>query len=198
MKIVVFGAHGTIGSKISEALQGHQLIKVSRSAGDYQADLADPHSLRAVFEKIGRFDALISAAGQVAWVPLQDLGPEQWEVGIRSKFMGQVNLVSIGKDYINDGGSFTLTTGVLSEDFIKAGTSATAINRAVEGFAQSAAQEIGRGLRINVVSPNLLQESAAAYGDLFAGHPTVAGAKVAQAYKRSVLGLETGKIIRVF
>ena len=198
MKIVLVGANGTIGKKILEALgPGHEIIKVGRSSGDLHADIADAKSVRALFEKIGKFDALVNASGDIAFAPFSELNQKHWETGFNSKLMGQVNLVTIGKDFITDGGSFTLTSGVLSSQYIAYGTSATAINRAVEGFAQAAASEIGRGIRINVVSPGMLQESEGAYGAYFPGHLPVPGAKVAQYFKRSVLGVETGKIYEV-
>lgn len=197
MKIVIVGATGTIGKRVTEFLsEGHEVITVGKRTGQYQADIADAKSVRALFEKIGKFDALVSATGDVAFVPFKDLNADHWEVGIRSKFLGQVNLVQIGKEFINDGGSFTLTSGILSSTFIAAGTSATAINRAVEGFVQAAAFEIGRGIRINVVSPDMLEDSKEAYGAFFPGHYGVAGCRVAQAYKKSVLGIETGKVYK--
>lgn len=197
MKIVIIGANGTIGKRVVEFLKdGHEIITVGKTSGEHQVDISDEKSVRALFEKIGKFDALISAAGDVAFAPLKDLNSDHWELGIRSKFLGQVNLVQIGLENINDGGSFTLTSGILSQSFIAWGTSATAINRAVEGFAQAAAAEIGRGIRINVVSPDMLEDSKAAYGAFFPGHYGVPGCRVAQAYLKSVLGIETGKIYK--
>ncbi|WPU66590.1 short chain dehydrogenase [Peredibacter starrii] len=197
MKIVIVGATGTIGKRVTEFLsEGHEVITVGKTSGQFQVDIADPKSIRALFEKIGKFDALVSTTGDVAFVPLKDLTNDHWEVGIRNKFLGQVNLVQIGKEYINEGGSFTLTSGILSQTFIAAGTSATSINRAVEGFAQAAAAEIGRGIRINVVSPDLLEDSKAAFGSFFPGHYGVIGCRVAQAYMKSVLGIETGRIYK--
>lgn len=197
MKIVIVGATGTIGKRVTEFLaEGHEVITVGKRTGQYQADITDPKSIKSLFEKIGKFDALVAAVGDVAFVPFKDLTADHWEVGIRSKFLGQVNLVQIGKDYINDGGSFTLTSGVLSSTFIAAGTSATSINRAVEGFAQAAAAEIGRGIRINAVSPDMLEDSKEAYGPFFPGHYGVMSCRVAQAYKKSVLGIESGRIYK--
>lgn len=197
MKVVIIGANGTIGKHVQEKLAGHQIVKVGKSSGDYQVDMTDANSVRALFERIGKFDALVAVAGDVAFAPLAQLTSDHWETGIRSKFLGQVNLVQIGKDYINDNGSFTLTSGILSDSYIAAGTSATAINRAIEGFVQAAAAEIGRGIRINIVSPGMLEDSAEAYGPFFPGHIGVPGCRVAQSYKKSVLGIETGKIYKV-
>jgi NAD(P)-dependent dehydrogenase (short-subunit alcohol dehydrogenase family) len=198
MKIIIVGANGTVGKNAHLALkEGHEIVTVGKNSGQYQVDISDAKSVKAMFEKIGKFDALVSATGDVAFAPLSALTADHWETGIRSKFLGQVNLVQIGKDYINEGGSFTLTSGILSEAFIAAGTSATAINRALEGFALSAAAEIGRGIRINVVSPGMLEESQSVYGAFFPGHIGVSGARVGQAFKRSVLGIETGRVFKV-
>lgn len=198
MKIIVIGATGTIGSKVVEALGSeHEIIKVGRTSGQYQVDIADPASVKSLFEKVGKFDALVNASGDVAFAPFKDISQDHWETSIRSKFLGQVNLVQIGQNYINDGGSFTLVTGVLSHEYIAMGTIATSIGRALEGYVQAAATVIGRGIRVNVVCPGLLEESKDAYGPFFPGHIPVAGTKVAQAYKKSVLGVETGLIIKV-
>ncbi len=111
--------------------------------------------------------------------------------------MGQVNLVLIGRDHINDGGSFTLTAGVLSHDPIRYGVSASLVNGALESFAKAAAIEMPRGLRINVVSPGVLTESLPTYGDYFRGHDPVPAARVANAYLKSVEGRMTGQVLTV-
>ncbi len=202
MKIVIIGAQGTIGKKVQAAVgANNEIITVGKKSGQYQVDITRPASIGDLFEKIGSFDALIATAGDVAFAPLLNLTPEQWSLGVQSKFLGQVNLVQIGLKYIKDGGSFTLTSGILSDEFIMAGTSATAINRAIEGFVQASASELAaskKGVRINVVSPGMLEESKAAYGVFFPGHIAVAGSRVAEAYKRSVFGIESGKIFKVF
>ncbi|MCO4793692.1 MAG: short chain dehydrogenase [Bacteriovoracaceae bacterium] len=197
MKVLVFGATGTIGTKVSDLLsENHEVIKVGKTRGDYQADISSLDSLKALFEKTGKVDAIISTTGDITFAPVNDLTKEQWDVGYNSKFLGQVNLVQFGKKFLNEGGSITLTTGILSEKFIMAGASATAINRAVEGYAQAAASELS-DVRINVVSPTLLEESTDIYGDFFPGFIPVPGNKVAYSYKRSVEGIETGKIYTV-
>lgn len=197
-RVIIVGANGTIGKFVTEFLEPHyEIIAAGRNSGDHRVDITDPKSIKAFFEKVGPFDALVSVAGDVAFAPLAELNEDHWNTGFKSKFMGQVNLVQIGKDYISQGGSFTLTSGILSEAYIAAGTSATSINRALEGFAQAAATEIGKGIRINVVSPGMLEASAEAYGAFFPGHIGLPGCRVAQSYKRSVMGVETGRVFKV-
>jgi NAD(P)-dependent dehydrogenase (short-subunit alcohol dehydrogenase family) len=196
MKLVIIGAQGTIGKKVSNLLssEGHEIIQVGKKSGDYQADLAEPETLKTLFQKIGRFDSLAIAAGEVAFAPLEELTLEQWQDSFQNKLLGQIQAVQKALPYIRDGGSFTLIGGSLSNDPIKAGTAASTVNRALEGFVISASCDLPRGLRINLVSPTVLEESVKTYGNFFPGVIPVAGDRVAQAYKKSILGCQTGQI----
>lgn len=198
MKIVVIGGTGTIGKPVVAALQGrHEIIKVGSKSGDHQVDIKDAGSIRRLFEKIGRFDALVSTVGKVHFGDFAKLTEAEVMVGLRDKLMGQVNLVLLGRDHINENGSFTLTSGVLSHDPIRFGACASMVNGALDCFVKAAAIELPRGLRINIVSPGLLDESAGALGDYFSGHETVAGSRVAKAYVKSVEGRLTGQVFHV-
>ena len=198
MKIVVVGATGTIGKAVVEALAGrHEVVKVGKRGGDRQVDITDSESIRRLFEQIGRFDALVCAAGKVHFGELSAMTEKEMAVGLKDKLMGQVNLVLIGQDHVNDQGSFTLTSGLLSHDPIRYGASASLVNGAIDAFVRAAAIELPRGVRINAVSPGLLTESLGAYGDYFRGHETVPASRVANAYVKSVEGALTGQIISV-
>ena len=198
MKIVIVGASGTIGAAVSELLaQDHQVIRVGHSQGDARVDMHDPASIRALFEQIGSFDALVVASGSVAFNALTEMTDEQWQVGLQSKLMGQINLTQAAITHLSDRGSITLISGILSEEPIHWGVSATTINGAIEHFVKGAACELPRGIRINVVSPTVLEESMSKYADFFPGFVPVPAARVAQAYKKSVLGVQTGQIFRV-
>ena len=198
MKIVIVGASGTIGSAVSDLLaKDHQVIRVGHSRGDATVDMRDQASIQALFDQIGTFDALVVASGSVAFNALTEMSDEQWQLGLQSKLMGQINLTRAAIPHLSDRGSITLISGILSEDPINWGVSATTINGAVEHFVKAAACELPRGLRINVVSPAVLEESMGKYGDFFPGFVPVPAARVAQAYKKSVLGVQTGQIFRV-
>lgn len=193
MKIILVGARGTIGRHVGEALAGHEIVPAGRA----ELDVADAKSVAAFYARVGGFDAVANASGSVAFAPFAQLSGEQWDASLRSKLLGQINLVREALPFIREGGSFTLVSGVLSNAFIAAGVAASTINRAVEGFAQSVAPELPRRLRINVVSPTLLEDSRAKYGAAFPGFEPVSGARVALAYVRSILGIETGRVYRV-
>jgi len=197
MKIIIVGASGTIGKGIVEELgPRHDLITAGRTA-DLKMDITDPSSIKAAYEKVGKFDAVISAAGHVKFAPFAEMKEEDYRFGIDDKLMGQVNLVLIGRDFINDAGSFTLTTGVLDCDPIPMGTSATMVNGAINGFTIASAIEMPRGIRINTVSPGVIEEAMENYAPYFRGHQPVPAARAALGYAKSVEGLQTGQIFRI-
>jgi NAD(P)-dependent dehydrogenase (short-subunit alcohol dehydrogenase family) len=199
MKIVLVGAGGTIGQAVAAELGGrHDIVRVGRTSGDRQVDMKDAEAARALFRSLGAFDAVVSTAGHVHFGPMAEMGPAEYGVGLADKLMGQVNLVLAGREFIADGGSFTLTSGILTDDPIRFGTSASMANGAIEAFARAAAIELPRGLRINAVSPTLVTESIEAYGPYFRGFATAPAARVALAYAKSVEGAQTGQVYKVF
>ena len=198
MKILVIGASGTIGSFVAGALaERHQIVKAGSKSGDVQVDIKDSASIRKMFDKVGKVDAVVSTAGKVHFGPLAQMTEAEYAIGLKDKLMGQVNLVLIGRDFVNDGGSFTLTSGVLSHDPIRFGSSASLVNGAIDSFVRAAAIELPRGLRINAVSPGVLVESLPSYGPYFLGHEAVPGSRVANAFVKSVEGALTGQVITV-
>ncbi|MGH6933001.1 MAG: short chain dehydrogenase [Dongiaceae bacterium] len=199
MKIIVVGGTGTIGKAVAAALQArkHDVIRVGNKSGDHQVDIADGKSIRALFEKTGKFDALVSTVGKVHFGDFAKLTEAEVMIGLTNKLMGQVNLVLIGKDFIADNGSFTLTSGVLNHDPIRYGACASMVNGALDAFVQAAAFELRPGLRLNIISPGLLEESLSVFGEYFPGHETVPGERVAKAYVKSVEGHLTGQVFRV-
>jgi NAD(P)-dependent dehydrogenase (short-subunit alcohol dehydrogenase family) len=198
MRIIVVGAEGDIGKAACSALEArHEIIKAGRSSGDVQVDLTDHTSIKAMYDHVGLVDAVISTAGGVHFGPLGDFSEETFMIGLRNKVMGQVNLVLAGLTKISDGGSFTLTSGVLDRDPIRMGTGAATANGALGGFVVGAAIEMPRAQRINVVSPGLLEISVPRYGEWFAGHEPVSSQSVGLAYAKSVEGAITGQVIIV-
>jgi NAD(P)-dependent dehydrogenase (short-subunit alcohol dehydrogenase family) len=204
LKIAVVGASGTLGSAVVDELKKrHDIIKISRKSGDIHADFTDVESLQSAFQKMGKINAVVCAAGEVQFLPLEQFKAahfteSHYALGLKNKLMGQVNLALIARDYLLDGGSITLTSGILAEQPIAAGTSASMVNGALEAFVLASAIELKRGLRINIVSPNVLVESMDGYAPFFRGFDPVPAAKAALAFSRSVEGLQTGQVYRVF
>ena len=199
MKIVLIGANGKIGELVQTAMAGagHEIVKVGRKSGDFQVDIESRESIRQLYQVVGSFDAVAVAAGEVVFAPLSQLTAENWQFSLGSKLMGQISLVQEAIPFINERGSFTLVSGVLNEEPIFAGVAGATVSGALEGFVRAAAVELPKGLRINVVNPTILKESEAQFGPFFPGVIPVEGWRVAQAYKRAILGAQTGRVYKV-
>jgi NAD(P)-dependent dehydrogenase (short-subunit alcohol dehydrogenase family) len=204
LRILLVGASGTLGRAVAAELgQRHEVMAAGRSSGSIAIDLTDVESIRRGLKEAGELDAVISAAGNVTFAPLADFkaaafGESLHTLGITDKLLGQVNLALAARDHLRDGGSITLTTGILSEQPIVAGSSASMVNGAVEAFVRAAAVELPRGLRINVISPTMLTEAMPSYAPFFRGFEPVTAARAALAFSRSVEGAQTGQVYKVF
>lgn len=197
MKVLIVGASGTVGTAVASELRArHEILTAGRSSGDFRVDIADPHSVRELYAQTGKLDAVACAAGNVYFGPLETMTAEQFDIGLRDKLMGQVNLVLAGREAVAPGGSFTLISGILSHDPIRFGASAALVNGAIDSFVRAAAIEL-RDYRINAVSPSVLEESLAAYGPYFYGFEAVPVKRVALAYSKSIEGAQSGQIYRV-
>jgi NAD(P)-dependent dehydrogenase (short-subunit alcohol dehydrogenase family) len=194
MRILIVGASGTIGRAVVAALKGrHELVLSSRREAPEQVDISDSASIRALYARVGRVDAVVSAAGQAAFKPLAELTDGDFALSLNNKLMGQVNLVRFGVASVADGGSFTLTAGSLAREPSPSAAAVSLVNAGLEGFARSAALELPRGQRINVVSPPWVSETLLALGrDPSTGLPA---ADVARAYVASVEGKQTGTVL---
>ena len=201
MKILVIGGTGLIGATVVDLLKEKnkdaQIIVAGFSNGDIKVDISSEKSIKDMYEKIGKLDAVVMTTGKVKFAALKDLSVDDYTLGLDNKLMGQVNVVKIGLDYMNDGGSFTLTSGILNIEPIYMGASAAMVNGAIDGFVTASAIEMPRGIRINSVSPTVVTEALGKYDAFFPGFEPVSVNTVASAYRKSISGLSTGKIIRV-
>ncbi|HYC92845.1 MAG TPA: short chain dehydrogenase [Thermoanaerobaculia bacterium] len=192
MRVLVVGATGTIGSAIVKALSAHEVIEAAYSHG-IRVDISDIESIRQMYQAAGTIDAVISAAGSTRRKPLRELTDEDFAYSIAHKLMGQVNLVRYGLGYLADGGSFTLTSGILGREPILGGEAISMVNLGLEGFARAAAMELPRGIRVNVVSPPWVEETLRELQmEGFRGLPA---ATVAQAYVRALTSSMTGEVL---
>ncbi|WP_028101790.1 short chain dehydrogenase [Pseudoduganella violaceinigra] len=197
--VLVIGGSGTIGRAVVRELgKRHRVVTAGRSSGDHRVAIEDIASVRALFAKAGRVDDVVVACGALHVGPLDEMTQAQFRTGLDSKLMGQVNVALEAQHHLPDGGSITLTSGVDAHNPLRGCVNTVAVNNAVEGFAQGAALELQRGLRINVVNPSLLEESAQKFEALFHGFEPVSSARVARAYSRCVEGAESGKTYRAW
>jgi len=198
MKIVIVGATGAVGQTAVGVLSSrHEIISVGRTSGDVQMDIEDVDSIREMYRQVGRVDAVVSAVGHVHFGPLHETTGDQFMESILGKALPQVNLVLEGLDYMNDHGSFTVTSGVTNRDPIRGGACAAAANGALDGFVRGAAVDMPRGIRINAVSPEVLEACRSMYDGFFPGHVHVSNEAVGLAYSKAVEGCLSGQVLIV-
>jgi len=199
MEILIIGGEGTIGKKVCHHFsKKHEVIIAGRNSGDVKVDIANSKSIEDMFESVGNVDAVICIAGEAKWAAFDSMTEEDFYFGLKSKLMGQVNLVRIGQDYLNAGGSFTLTTGILADHPVVLTTSAAMVNGGIHSFVKAVSLELTDGVRINAVSSGLVEDSAQKYEGYFPGHNPIPMKKVINGYVKSVEGKGTGQIIRIY
>jgi NAD(P)-dependent dehydrogenase (short-subunit alcohol dehydrogenase family) len=194
MKIIVVGASGTIGAAVAQALtaQRHEVIGVSRHSSP-GVDIDDAASIQRLFGTVSGVDAVVCCAGNATFGPLTKLSDADFELGLRSKLMGQVALARIAMTHLREAGSITLTSGILATQPMPGSASVSLVNAGLDGFVRAAALEMPRRLRINVVSPPWVKETMVKLG--MDPEPGLAASAVAQAYVRSVEGDQQGAVI---
>ena len=198
MKILIIGGNGTIGRKVSELLsQKHEVIIAGRNSGDVQVDFSDANSIDKMFSTVGNVDAIVCTAGDAKWDKFDNLTEDDFYIGIKSKLMGQVNTVRLGKKYLNPNGSITLSTGILADDPVDMTTSAAMVNGAIHSFVKAVALELENGIRINTVCSDLVEDSYEKYKDYFPGNTPVPMHKIVDGYVKCVEGKINGRIIRI-
>ncbi len=196
MQVLVVGASGVIGSAVADVFATrHTVLRASRSRSPIVVDLSDIASIREMFSQVGRVDLVLCAAGQAAFAPFSALAEPDYASSFANKLMGQVNLVRVGLDYMNDGGAFVLCGGVVSRSPIPGGTALSIVNAGLEGFARAVSLELPRGLRVNVVAPGWVRETSAARN--VDPRLTVPASAVAQAYITAAATKKTGQVFDV-
>lgn len=195
MKILVIGATGTIGKAVVEQMaDGNDIIQAGYNDGDVQVDLGNAESIRAMFEQIGQVDAVISTAGLANFAPFDALQEADYQLALNNKLMGQINLIRIGRNFVNDGGSIALTSGVLAREPVPGSAVISMANGALESFVRAASLEESR-IRLNVVAPAFVKETLEMMGmDSSAG---ITAADTAKAYQAAATGSTHGETLDV-
>ncbi|GIG53358.1 short chain dehydrogenase [Demequina activiva] len=193
MRVLIIGSSGTLGTAARTALEGHEIVGASRST-DPAVDITDAESIAALFDAVGEVDSVVVAAGAVPFKRLPALAAADYTSAFTGKVLSQLNVVRLGTEHVRDGGSFTLTSGILSREPIAASAAASMANGALESYVLAAARELPRGIRINVVSPSVLASSTGHHA-AFPGFTPVEDEAVGLAYLKAVAGNFTGRVL---
>lgn len=194
MKVIIVGASGKIGRGVDKAVSAnHEVIRVGLADGDVKCDYTDPESVRNLFATVGVYDALVSAVGEDSrFLPFEEMIDDDYRYGFERKFLSQIRLVSLGQSTIQDGGSFTLTSGFLSHYSNQRGIATGPFNATLETFVEQTARLWPRGIRVNVVSPGpVVPVGREGWGQ-------VTAAECGQAYVQAIEGTMSGEVLRVW
>ncbi|HET6940431.1 MAG TPA: short chain dehydrogenase [Nocardioides sp.] len=197
MRILHVGASGHVGEAVGAALRdrGHDVVAAHRTSPEHPVDITDPDSVARLYEQVGPgLDGVVCTAGSTPYAPWDELGREQLLAGLNSKFLGQVEVVRQGVDFVREGGSFTLTSGILGREPVRTGSVAAAVNGALEAWVRASAGELWGRVRLNVVSSTVLSVSREAYMSVMPGYPAVDSGEVGLAYVRSVESMDSGRV----
>jgi len=198
MKIIIVGATGTMGKHLTSVFEAdHEVIRVASKGGDVKTDITSGKSIENLFKQVGSFDALISTAGPTYVGPWKKMTEQDFRKGLEGKLMGQINLVLIGQHYINPKGSFTLITGALTDEPQLNFANASAANGGVEAFVRAAAIELENGIRINAVSPTVIEDSPQ-YFPYFPGEIPTTMVELEYAFRKSIFGAHSGQVIKTY
>ncbi|MCL1050462.1 short chain dehydrogenase [Shewanella abyssi] len=196
--VILIGALGKMGQAALTGLGNHKVITAGRSGDvDHIVDITNEQSIRALYENVGHFDAVVNTVGSCEYANFTEMTEAQWMSTVMSKMMGQINLVRIGQEYIADGGSFTLISGILNVKPIPYAIADATTSGAIDTFVKCVALEMPRNQRINVVNPTVLEEAWDVYGEMMPGFQPVPSTLVGKAFERSVDGFISGEVIFV-
>lgn len=198
--VVVVGGAGTIGRTLVPALEarGDRVILAGRTSGDVRVDLTSHTSIEQLYREVDGIDDVVCVAAHGALDDFATLTVDALRDNMSAKFFGQADLVLTGQHHCNDGASFTLTSGIFADQPWPGVTGGGVISGALHSFVLSAAIELPRGMRINVVSPTKVEGSAAASDDRFAELSEVALPELVGHYLGCIYGAKTGRVVLAY
>jgi NAD(P)-dependent dehydrogenase (short-subunit alcohol dehydrogenase family) len=119
------------------------------------AKLSDLDKLyRTVSEKFGRIDVLFANAGIAKFAPLAESTEALYDETFNINVKGVYFTIQKALPLLNDGASIIINSSVASESGVADTSIYSATKAAIRSFARTLTAElVGRGIRINVVSP---------------------------------------------
>ena len=195
-KIIVVGATGRLGRVVVGGLKDYEVIRAGRSGPDLKIDALDFESVSDVFASVGSFDGLVSCIGGTPFKTFEELTMEDFATGLSKKCFSQLNLAKAAIPCLTENGSITLTSGIIGDEPILAGSCAAAANGALNMCVSTLAAEYAGKLRINIVSPSIIENSVEDYGMLFDGFESTSEKRIIEVYRRTISAPISGRVLR--
>lgn len=149
-KVVIFGRD----QKILDAAVGTLGEHAIGVKGDVTSN-PDLDTLYATAEQwVGKVDVIFANAGVAEFRPIEAVPDEHFGKVFDINVKGALKTVQRAQNALNDNASIILTTSVSNEVGMPAASVYAATKAAVRSFARTfSAELIGRGIRVNAVSP---------------------------------------------
>lgn len=197
-KILVVGATGKLGKVVSSGLESdYEVVRASRNGPDLKIDAFDFTSAAKSIESIGSFDGLVSCIGGTPFKQFSDLTMDDFATGLANKCFSQLNLAKAAIKHLKHNGSITLTSGIIGDEPLIGGACAAAANGALNMCVSSLAAEYAGKLRINIISPSIIENSVEHYGMLFDGYEATTDESIIHAYRRAISAPISGRVLRL-
>jgi NAD(P)-dependent dehydrogenase (short-subunit alcohol dehydrogenase family) len=123
----------------------------------YAADLTDEKQVAVLFNQVGEFDHLVFTAGET--LQLSDLSTLDFDAArqfYNLRFWGALMAAKYGSEHIRNGGSITLTNGIIGKRPWKGWTVAASITGAIEALTRALAVELAP-IRVNAVCAGMVR-----------------------------------------
>jgi NAD(P)-dependent dehydrogenase (short-subunit alcohol dehydrogenase family) len=150
-------------SSAEEARQAADEIRsIGRRAELFQADLAQPGEIAAMFaavgEAFGRLDVLVNSAAVYDRTPIGALTADQWDRQIAVNARAPALCIRYAVELMPDGGAIVNITDAGAEKAFPGYPAYCASKAALLSLTKSAAKALGgRNIRVNAVAPGLIE-----------------------------------------
>ena len=176
--VVIIGGNSGIGLASAKAFAGegaHVVItgrnaatlrsaaeEIGRSAIAIQSDIADIAQIRSLMDEVqrrhGRIDVLFVNAGIGGFIPIEKVTERDWEEIIGVNLKGVFFTVQQALPMMKAGGSIVITSSIGGRMGIPTNSVYAASKAGVRALGRNfAAELVGRGIRVNVVSPGCVE-----------------------------------------
>lgn len=165
LSVVVIGASRGIGAAIATtfASKGHAVIGTHRGSGvpegvaGFELDITDSAQLDAVVKHAiaenGSLDVIVVSSGITRDNPLVRMSEDDIRAVIDTNLIGPMLASKAAVSKMKRGGSIVLLSSVSARVGHIGQANYTAAKAGLEGFVRTFAQEYGKKVRINIVSP---------------------------------------------
>lgn len=175
---VIFGGSSNIGRGIAQrfASEGASVRVVARDenrlqeavalidhgATYAQVDISVDEEVEEFFRPLDRVDLLVNCAGSFVFGAIDELPVSEWENLFAPRFFGQLRTCHYAVPKMPAGGVIMLCSGIAARAAIANYAGGSGLCGAVNSMGKALALELApRGIRVNVLSPGLIMDSAA-------------------------------------